>query len=121
MVLKAPKLEGDNLTFDVSVLEGDLTNATGSAALFIDWFAARGYGGRAVVAGGPAWHGAWYGHPAAAFRRRGSRGRGGCSRTRILTTWATCVWLLPLSALLLRLADLGRKKLQRAQAAPQLN
>jgi hypothetical protein len=67
VVLKAPKLEGDNLTFDVSVLEGDLTNATGAAALFIDWFAARGYGGRAVVGGGPAWHGAWYGHPAAAF------------------------------------------------------
>ena len=67
VVLKAPKLEGDNLTFDVSVLEGDLTNATGAAALFIDWFAARGFGGRAVVGGGPAWHGAWYGHPAAAF------------------------------------------------------
>ena len=25
----------------MSVLEGDLTNATGAAALFIDWFAAR--------------------------------------------------------------------------------
>ena len=67
VVLKSPKLEGDNLSFDVSVLEGDLTNATGAAALFIDWFAARGFGGRAVVGGGPAWHGAWYGHPAAAF------------------------------------------------------
>ena len=67
VVLKAPKLEADNLTFDVSVLEGDLTNASGAAALFIDWFAARGYGGRAVVGGGPAWHGAWYAHPAAAF------------------------------------------------------
>ena len=57
MVLKAPKLEGDNLTFDVSVLEGDLTNAIGAAALFIDWFAARGFGGRAVVGQGPrlAW------------------------------------------------------------------
>src|SRR5262245_12599054 len=67
VVLKAPKLEGDNLSFDVSVLEGALTNATGAAALFIDWFAARGFGGRAVIGGGPAWHGAWYGHPAAAF------------------------------------------------------
>ena len=71
VVLKAPKLEGDNLTFDVSVLEGSLSKATGPASLFIDWFAARGYGGRAVVGGGGfhggayggAWHGAWYGHP----------------------------------------------------------
>ena len=46
VVLKSPKLDGDNLTFDVSVLEGDLTGATGAAALFIDWFAARGGGGR---------------------------------------------------------------------------
>ena len=67
VVLKAPKLEGDQLTFDVSVLEGDLTDATGAAALFIDWFAARGGGGRVVVGGGPAWHGAWYAHPGAAF------------------------------------------------------
>ena len=71
MVLKSPKLEGDNLTFDVSVLEGSLTKATGPASLFIDWFAARGYGGRAFVGGagyhgaawGGAWHGAYYAHP----------------------------------------------------------
>jgi hypothetical protein len=71
VVLKAPKLEGDNLTFDVSVLEGSLTKATGPASLFIDWFAARGYGGRGVVGGvgyhggawGGAWHGAYYAHP----------------------------------------------------------
>ena len=67
VVLKSPKLEGDNLSFDVSVLEGDLAGAKGAAALFIDWFAARGVGGRVVVGGGPAWHGAWYGHPGAAF------------------------------------------------------
>ena len=67
VVLKAPKLQGDTLTFEVSVLEGDLSKATGPASLFIDWFAARGYGGRAFVGGGyrgGAWHGAWYGHPA---------------------------------------------------------
>jgi hypothetical protein len=56
VVLKSPKLEGDKLTFEVSVLEGGLSKATGPTSLFIDWFAARGYGG-----GG--WHGAWYGHP----------------------------------------------------------
>jgi hypothetical protein len=50
-----------------SVLEGDLTDASGAAALFIDWFAARGGGGGVVVGGRPAWHGAWYAHPGAAF------------------------------------------------------
>jgi hypothetical protein len=67
VVLKAPKLEGDKLTFEVSVLEGGLSRANGPASLFIDWFAARGYGGRRFVAGGGyrgGWHGAWYGHPA---------------------------------------------------------
>ena len=72
VVLKAPKLDGDKLTFDVSVLEGGLSKATGPASLFIDWFAARGYGGRGFAGGrgfgdvgyrGGAWHGAWYGHP----------------------------------------------------------
>jgi hypothetical protein len=71
VVLKSPKLDGDTLTFQVSVLEGALAKATGPASLFIDWFAARGYGGRAVVGGvgwhggyAGGWHGAWYGHPA---------------------------------------------------------
>ena len=41
VVLKAPKLEGDKLTFEVSVLEGGLSKATGPASLFVDWFAAR--------------------------------------------------------------------------------
>ena len=36
VVLKNPKLEGDRLTFDVDVLEGDLTGADGAASLFID-------------------------------------------------------------------------------------
>src|SRR5215510_13633102 len=38
VVLKSPKLEGDRLTFDVDVLEGDLTGADGAAAVFIDLF-----------------------------------------------------------------------------------
>jgi hypothetical protein len=71
VVLKAPKLEGDKLTFQVSVLEGSLSKATGPASLFIDWFAARGFGGRAFVGGagfrGAGFHGAWYAHPAGAF------------------------------------------------------
>jgi hypothetical protein len=57
VVLKTPKLEGSNLTFDVSVLEGDLSGAEGPASLFIDWFAVHGGYGYA-----PAWHGGWYHH-----------------------------------------------------------
>ncbi len=53
------------------MLEGGLSKATGPASLFVDWFAARGYGGRAFVGGvgyhGAAWHGAWYGHPGGAL------------------------------------------------------
>jgi hypothetical protein len=36
VVLKSPKLEGDQLTFDVDVLEGDLKGADGAASVFID-------------------------------------------------------------------------------------
>jgi hypothetical protein len=71
VVLKSPKLEGGKLTFEVSVLEGGLSKATGPASLFIDWFAARGYDGRAFVGRvgyhGVGWHGAWYAHPGAGF------------------------------------------------------
>jgi hypothetical protein len=71
VVLKSPKLDGDTLTFDVSVLEGDLTDASGAAALFIDRFAAHingPHGGHVNVAGGrPAWRGAWYARPGVAF------------------------------------------------------
>jgi hypothetical protein len=71
VVLKTPKLEGANLTFDVAVLEGDLAGADGPASLFIDWFAARGpYGGVAVGGAGfraPVWRGGWYAHPGAYY------------------------------------------------------
>ena len=36
VVLKHPVLQGDKLTFDVQVLEGDLKGADGPAAVFID-------------------------------------------------------------------------------------
>lgn len=44
VVLQSPKLDGDRLTFDVRVLEGDLGGVDGPAAVFIDtiWF---GFGG----------------------------------------------------------------------------
>ncbi|MCY1294216.1 hypothetical protein D9M68_321550 [compost metagenome] len=68
IVLKTPKLEGGNLTFEVAVLEGDLAGADGPASLFIDWFAARGpYGGVAVGGRAPVWRGGWYAHPGAYY------------------------------------------------------
>ena len=36
VVLKNPKLEGENLAFDVDVLEGDIKGADGAASVFID-------------------------------------------------------------------------------------
>jgi len=36
VVLKTPTLAGERLTFDVQVLEGDVTGADGAAAVFID-------------------------------------------------------------------------------------
>ena len=38
VVLKNPKLDGDRLTFNVQVLEGDLTGGDGAASIFIDIF-----------------------------------------------------------------------------------
>jgi hypothetical protein len=68
VVLKTPKLEGENLTFEVAVLEGDLAGGDGPASLFIDWFAARGpYGGVAVGGRAPVWRGGWYAHPGAYY------------------------------------------------------
>jgi hypothetical protein len=91
VTLKTPKLEGSTLTFDVAVLEGSLSGATGPAAVFIDHFSgsfggggfhggsfgAGSFGGIhgsyahvgdatfAHVGGGyyhaPVYHGAWYG------------------------------------------------------------
>jgi hypothetical protein len=69
--LKSPKLDGDKLTFDVSVLEGGIKSADGAAALFIDRFAAHITGPRGghvnVYGGRPAWRGAWYARPGVAF------------------------------------------------------
>jgi hypothetical protein len=45
VVLKTAKLENDRLTFDVDVLEGELTGGDGPAALFIDRFGGGFHGG----------------------------------------------------------------------------
>jgi hypothetical protein len=36
IVMRSPKLEGDQLTFEVDVLEGDISGADGAASIFID-------------------------------------------------------------------------------------
>jgi hypothetical protein len=52
VVLKTPKLEGDRLTFDVDVLEGDLAGADGPASIFIDRFGFGGFHAGGFAAGG---------------------------------------------------------------------
>jgi hypothetical protein len=67
VVLKSPKMEGDRLTFDVQVLEGDLAGADGPASIFIDiigrpWTPVSFAG----VARRTAYRGAWYAGAASA-------------------------------------------------------
>lgn len=66
VVLKSPKLEGENLAFDVDVLEGDIKGADGAAAVFIDIigrpFTPMSFAG---VGRRTAWRGAYYAGAAA--------------------------------------------------------
>jgi hypothetical protein len=67
VVLKSPKLEGDKLTFEVEVLEGDLGNADGPASVFIDIIGLpRTPLSFAGVARRTAYRGAFYGAAGAA-------------------------------------------------------
>jgi len=52
VVLKTAKLEGDRITFDVDVLESELTGGDGPAALFIDRFGFAGFHAGGFHAGG---------------------------------------------------------------------
>jgi hypothetical protein len=67
VVLKSPKMDGDRLTFDVQVLEGDLAGGDGPASVFIDIiglpFTPLSFAG---VARRTAYRAAWYGGAAAA-------------------------------------------------------
>ena len=63
VVLKTPKLQGDRLTFDVQVLEGDLAGADGPASVFIDiigmpWTPLSFAGVARRTAARAAWYGA---------------------------------------------------------------
>jgi hypothetical protein len=75
VTLRSPKLDGTTLTFDVSVMEGNLTGATGPAALFIDhwrgwnnagWYALGAASGAAIGAelAGPRYAAPYYPPPA---------------------------------------------------------
>ena len=52
VTLKRAKLDGDKLTFDVDVLEGELTGGDGAAALFIDRVGFGGFHAGGFHAGG---------------------------------------------------------------------
>jgi hypothetical protein len=70
--LRSPRMEGDRLTFDVRVLEGDLTGADGAASIFIDIiglpFTPMSYAGMARrTARRAAWYGAAGAAAAAAY------------------------------------------------------
>jgi hypothetical protein len=73
VVLKSPKLEGDQLTFDVEVLEGELSGADGAASVFIDIiglpFTPLSFAGVARRASNRA---AWYAGAAAAGAAAGA-------------------------------------------------
>lgn len=63
VVLKTPTLQGDRLTFDVQVLEGDLAGADGPASVFIDiiglpWTPLSFAGVARRTAARAAWYGA---------------------------------------------------------------
>jgi hypothetical protein len=68
--LRTPHLEGDRLTFDVRVLEGDLAGADGPAAVFVDIIGMPltplSFAG---VARRTARRAYWYGAPAAPYYR----------------------------------------------------
>ncbi len=75
VTLRSPRLDGTTLTFDVSVLEGNLTGATGPAAVFIDhwrgwnnagWYALGAASGAAIGAelAGPRYVAPYYPPPA---------------------------------------------------------
>ena len=51
IVMKSPKLDGDQLTFDVDVLEGNLNGGDGPASVFIDRFAFGGFHGGGFAGG----------------------------------------------------------------------
>ncbi|MBD9626450.1 hypothetical protein IB279_26245 [Ensifer sp. ENS06] len=76
VTLKSPKLEGNTLTFDIDVLEGSLTGATGPAAVFIDHFSG-GFGGGGFGGGGFGGGGFRGGDFAGGGFRGGDLGAGG--------------------------------------------
>lgn len=58
VTLRSPKLDGGNLTFEVSILEGSLNGSSGPAAVFIDHF---GGGGGGFGGGGRSFGGGDFG------------------------------------------------------------
>lgn len=94
VVLKSPKLDGDQLVFDVDILEGSLAGADGAASVFIDrfGFAYRGvgrggfgvgrfgYGGAAAARRGVWYRGAAVGAAAVGAAAYGAYGAPACGQ-----------------------------------------
>lgn len=80
VTLKNAKLEGDKLTFDVNVLEGDLTGADGPASVFIDRF---GFGGFHAGGFGGFHAGGFGGFHGGGFAAGGVRRVGGVGVARV--------------------------------------
>jgi hypothetical protein len=79
VTLRSAKLEGGNLTFEVSVLEGKLSGSSGAAALFIDrgggggGHGGGGFGGGDFGGGGRDFGGGDFGGSRGGFDRGGDR------------------------------------------------
>jgi hypothetical protein len=85
VVLKTAKLDGDRLTFEVNVLEGELTGADGPASIFIDRF---GFGGFHAGFGGVGGFRAGGFHAGFAGVDRGfAAGRVGYGRVGAVGVW----------------------------------
>jgi hypothetical protein len=123
VVLKTAKLEGDRLTFDVDVLEGELTGADGPASIFIDRFGFGGFHAGGFHAGG------FGGFRAAGFHAGfGGVGRVGYGRVGAVGVWHRPyvyrgAWYrgAPVAAAAVGGAALGAAAIGAAAAAPYYN
>ncbi len=101
IVLKSPKIEGENLAFDVDVLEGDIKGADGPASVFIDMigmpFTPLSVAG---VARRTAYRGAYYAGAAAAVGTAAAVGAAAAYGAP-----PASLWILSLSAMLLAVTE----------------
>ena len=90
VTLKSPKLDGDTLTFEVTVLEGSLNGSSGPTAVFIDDFSSGGSGAGGDPRRGAGrktnvteWHSGSYWHTARLVSQQLARRGGGREREKL--------------------------------------